>query len=391
MLTVTDPLIELVPPLPEADDLATGGAETQDRGGCDTAGEHLRRRFRQEQPDSRRRPGRRRRVVDIALRARRARPRSRASSCSRPAPGRSPSRGKASRRSNGVTLASRRRSPSTRRDARTPAVRGTGRRGGSDPAARSRGRPRPRAGRRDPRRRRRDRRAGGVLLRRRPARTPRGGHAGGHHHQPLPAHAALPRLHRLAPLLGLPQGIAVFQNGVRINEPFGDTVQFDLLPQFAIEQAQLSAGVDPAYGLNAMGGALALQLKDGFTHTGFRGEFTGGAFGRTQAVAEYGANNGAWAFLRRRVPLRREQLAGRVPVARDPGVRRRRLPEPERRRGRQLHLRGHRSDRQRTGSDRAARYRPERDLHVPGRHREPAGVRPGPGERYRVRRPGPCR
>ena len=60
-----------------------------------------------------------------------------------------------------------------------------------------------------------------------------------------------------SPLLGLPQGIAVYQNGVRINEPFGDTVQFDLLPQFAIEQAQLSAGVDPAYGLNAMGGALA--------------------------------------------------------------------------------------------------------------------------------------
>ena len=99
-----------------------------------------------------------------------------------------------------------------------------------------------------------------------------------------------------SPLLGLPQGIAVYQNGVRINEPFGDTVQFDLLPQFAIEQVQLSAGADPAYGLNAMGGALALQLKDGFTHTGFRGEFSGGAFGRTQAVAEYGANNGAWAF-----------------------------------------------------------------------------------------------
>ena len=99
-----------------------------------------------------------------------------------------------------------------------------------------------------------------------------------------------------SPLLGLPQGVAVYQNGVRVNEPFGDTVQFDLLPQFAIQEAQLSAGTDPAYGLNAMGGALALQLKDGFTHTGFRGEFSGGAFGRTEAVAEYGANNGAWAF-----------------------------------------------------------------------------------------------
>ena len=76
-------------------------------------------------------------------------------------------------------------------------------------------------------------------------------------------------------LLGLSQGIAVYQNGVRINEPFGDTVQFDLMPQFAVSQAQLSAGADPTYGLNALGGALALRLKNGFDVTGFRGEFSG--------------------------------------------------------------------------------------------------------------------
>ena len=72
-----------------------------------------------------------------------------------------------------------------------------------------------------------------------------------------------------SPLIGLPQGIAVYQNGVRINEPFGDTVQFDLMPQFAIDNVQLSAGADPTYGLNALGGALALGLKNGFDHTGF--------------------------------------------------------------------------------------------------------------------------
>ena len=70
-----------------------------------------------------------------------------------------------------------------------------------------------------------------------------------------------------SPLLGLPQGIAVYQNGVRINEPFGDTVQFDLFPQFAVDRVQLSAGADPTYGLNALGGALALDLKNGFDHT----------------------------------------------------------------------------------------------------------------------------
>ena len=99
-----------------------------------------------------------------------------------------------------------------------------------------------------------------------------------------------------SPLLGLPQGIAVYQNGVRINEPFGDTVQFDLFPQFAVDRAQLSAGADPTYGLNALGGALALELKNGFDNPGFRGEISGGSFGRYAATAEYGANRGAWAF-----------------------------------------------------------------------------------------------
>ena len=98
-----------------------------------------------------------------------------------------------------------------------------------------------------------------------------------------------------SPLLGLPQGIAVYQNGVRLNEPFGDTVQFDLMPQFAIDSLQLTAGSDPTYGLNALGGALALRLKNGFTNTGFRGEFSGGSFGRMSGTAEYGTNAGPWA------------------------------------------------------------------------------------------------
>jgi iron complex outermembrane receptor protein len=99
-----------------------------------------------------------------------------------------------------------------------------------------------------------------------------------------------------SPLLGLPQGIAVFQNGVRINEPFGDTVQFDLMPQFAVSQTQLSAGADPTYGLNALGGSLALNLKNGFDFTGFGGELSGGSFERYAATAEFGAHRGPWAY-----------------------------------------------------------------------------------------------
>ncbi len=97
------------------------------------------------------------------------------------------------------------------------------------------------------------------------------------------------------PLLGLPQGIAVYQNGVRINEPFGDTVQFDLVPMFALDRVQLSAGAEPTFGLNALGGALALRLKNGFEHRGFRGELSGGAFGWFTGTAEIGASRGPWA------------------------------------------------------------------------------------------------
>jgi len=99
-----------------------------------------------------------------------------------------------------------------------------------------------------------------------------------------------------SPLLGLPQGIAVYQNGVRVNEPFGDTVQFDLLPQFAVDSAQLSAGADPTYGLNALGGALALRLKNGFEHRGFRGEIAGGSFERVAGTAELGLSRGPWGL-----------------------------------------------------------------------------------------------
>ena len=99
-----------------------------------------------------------------------------------------------------------------------------------------------------------------------------------------------------SPVLGLPQGVAVYQNGVRINEAFGDTVQFDLIPQFAIDGVQLSAGAEPTYGLNALGGVLALRLKNGFDHSGFRGELLGGSFDRFSGTGEFGASHGPWGF-----------------------------------------------------------------------------------------------
>src|SRR5580692_1044863 len=74
-----------------------------------------------------------------------------------------------------------------------------------------------------------------------------------------------------SPVLGTPQGLAVYQNGVRINEAFGDTVNWDLIPDIAIDRVDMISA-NPVYGLNALGGAMIVSMKNGFTHQGFEGE-----------------------------------------------------------------------------------------------------------------------
>ncbi len=99
-----------------------------------------------------------------------------------------------------------------------------------------------------------------------------------------------------SPLLGLAQGVAVYQNGARVNEPLGDTVNWDLLPQSAIERIALGGGANPLFGLNALGGALSIEMKDGFSFDGAAAEVSGGSFGRASAGAEFegGGDRLAW-------------------------------------------------------------------------------------------------
>ena len=69
-----------------------------------------------------------------------------------------------------------------------------------------------------------------------------------------------------SPLLGLPQGLSVYLNGTRVNEPFGDTVNWDLVPLEALDNAVLFSTSNPVFGQNTLGGALALNTKNGFTY-----------------------------------------------------------------------------------------------------------------------------
>ena len=97
-----------------------------------------------------------------------------------------------------------------------------------------------------------------------------------------------------SPVIGTPQGLAVYQNGVRINEVFGDIINWDFLPEDAINRLTLVPS-NPVYGLNAIGGALSLEMKNGFSFHGAEGEVSGGSYGRIGTTMQAGGQVGNWS------------------------------------------------------------------------------------------------
>ncbi|MCB1128402.1 MAG: TonB-dependent receptor plug domain-containing protein, partial [Verrucomicrobiae bacterium] len=91
-------------------------------------------------------------------------------------------------------------------------------------------------------------------------------------------------------LLGLPQGLSVFQDGVRVNESFGDAVSWDLIPQSAISSMTVMPGSNPQFGLNTLGGSIAINTKSGFQYPGFTASTWGGSWGRKAGNFEWGGH-----------------------------------------------------------------------------------------------------
>ncbi|MDE0350206.1 MAG: TonB-dependent receptor [Gammaproteobacteria bacterium] len=94
-----------------------------------------------------------------------------------------------------------------------------------------------------------------------------------------------------SPLLGLPMGLTVYQNGVRLNEPLSDAVNWDLVPMQAVAGLTLLGGSNPLYGLNSLGGSIALRMKNRFTHPGHAVELEGGSHNRFVANVESGGGS----------------------------------------------------------------------------------------------------
>jgi outer membrane receptor protein involved in Fe transport len=91
-----------------------------------------------------------------------------------------------------------------------------------------------------------------------------------------------------SPLLGNSQGLSTYIDGVRVNEPFGDVTSWDKIPNFAIGSMQVIPGSNPLYGLNTLGGAIAVQTKSGRDNQGAAIEYEAGSWGRERALIEYG-------------------------------------------------------------------------------------------------------
>ena len=98
-----------------------------------------------------------------------------------------------------------------------------------------------------------------------------------------------------SPVAGTSEGLAVYVNGARFNDAFGDTVNWDLIPPAAIESVNLEAA-NPVFGLNALGGSISIRLKNGFTTQTANVTAYGGSYGRASAILEFGQQYGDFAI-----------------------------------------------------------------------------------------------
>lgn len=100
---------------------------------------------------------------------------------------------------------------------------------------------------------------------------------------------------RASATLGASQGLSVYMDGVRMNQPFGDVVNWDMFPEAAIDTVTLVPGSNPMYGLNTLGGALAFTTKSGLTTQGNELTTSYGSHRRIKLdITHGGKSNDGW-------------------------------------------------------------------------------------------------
>src|SRR2546425_5160984 len=101
---------------------------------------------------------------------------------------------------------------------------------------------------------------------------------------------------QVSPTIGLPQGVTVYLDGVRVNEPDAHEVNFDLLPLEDVERVEVTYGPSVLLGRNSLGAAVNLVTRRGSTPDEREVEISGGSFGRYEMKAHAGNRSGMWDY-----------------------------------------------------------------------------------------------
>jgi iron complex outermembrane receptor protein len=101
---------------------------------------------------------------------------------------------------------------------------------------------------------------------------------------------------QVSPVIGLPQGVTVYVDGVRANEPDAHEVNFDLLPLEDVERVEVVYGPSVLLGRNALGAAVNLVTRRGASPAQRELEASAGSYGRYELKGHAGARHGVWDY-----------------------------------------------------------------------------------------------
>ena len=101
---------------------------------------------------------------------------------------------------------------------------------------------------------------------------------------------------QVSPVIGVPQGVTVYVDGVRANEPDAHEVNFDLLPLEDVERVEVVYGPSVLLGRNALGAAVNLVTRRGASPAAREIEASAGSWGRYELKARVGARHGVWDY-----------------------------------------------------------------------------------------------
>lgn len=101
---------------------------------------------------------------------------------------------------------------------------------------------------------------------------------------------------QVSPTIGLPQSVTVYVDGVRVNEPDANEVNFDLLPLEDVERVEVTYGPSVLLGRSSLGAAVNLVTRRGQGPGSREIEVSGGSYGRYELKAQLSNRHGVWDY-----------------------------------------------------------------------------------------------